>query len=114
MRSKFHFKPESGFTEDNGYVKEVKELGEKMEIELEKLGYQITIPSFTDWGYVFNATLKAKTVCVIIEIENLDQGSFELAFKPEKKWYQALSSFDSVIRPLQSQIKYLDLKMNFK
>lgn len=114
MRTKFHFKPENGFTIDNGYVKEVEELGEKIEFELEELGYRITVPSFTDWGYALNATLTRKTVAIIIEIENLEEGSFEITYQPHKKWYQVFSNFSMEIELVHSQIRDLALNMNFK
>lgn len=109
----FTFQLESQSTKANGYLKEIEELGKQLESELEKLDYDITLPSFTDWGYTFDAEKKGKNHSVIIEVEDLEKSKFKLTIEPNKKMFQFNFNSEKSIYELLQKIKKLNLGMEF-
>ena len=57
-------------------------IGEKLEEELERLGYQVKLPTSADWGYVFRT--KSDGQSFDLSVVHLDKNNFGIAIEPEK------------------------------
>ena len=49
--------------------------GQDLETKLEKLGFKVTLPTDTDWGYVFRVKFRRHEFDVIITIDETSKGA---------------------------------------
>jgi len=65
--------------------------GENLEKKLENLGYDITLPSSTDWGYVFRIKFKKNKFDVVVKSDSNSNKSITISI------CSTLNLFDKLI-----------------
>jgi hypothetical protein len=68
-----------------------QQIGRELENELERLGYQVTLPISADWGYVFRVKTNGQTLD--ISVVPLNRNSFGVAIEPKKRLLSTITSY---------------------
>jgi hypothetical protein len=84
----------------NGHDISFEQIGERLELELENLGFDVSVPTSADWGYVFR--IKSDGQKFDIYIVPIKGGQFGLAIERVKGLFYEISKYFT-----QSNIKGL-------